>query len=68
MTRQRCTPPFLLALCDLLSDEYREYRMQICVYDDLMEGDSYIGSVAIYADCLLIEERLHDLLALRHSQ
>lgn len=68
MTRERCTPVFLLALRDLLCDEHREYRMQICVYDDLMDGDSYIGSVAIYADRLLIEERLHDLLALRHSQ
>ncbi|HEY5894764.1 MAG TPA: hypothetical protein VIT91_16200 [Chthoniobacterales bacterium] len=57
-----CTPAFLSALRALLADDYRDYRIQLCVYADQMDGKSYIGSMALSADSVLIEQKLHDLL------
>jgi hypothetical protein len=61
-TPAHCTAAFLTALRSLLTDEYKDYRIQICVYGDVMEGKTYIGSMALYADRVLIEKRLHELL------
>ena len=57
-----CTAAFLTALCQLLKDDYKDYRIQICVYEDTMEGTTYIGSMALYSNRVLIEKRLHKLL------
>jgi hypothetical protein len=57
-----CTSAFLGALRGLLTDEFKDYRVQLCVYGDAMDGKSYIGSLVLYADRVLIESRLHDLL------
>ncbi len=62
ISSQHCTPSFLTALHALLTDDYRDYRIQLCVYVDPMEGNSYIGSMALSADHVLIEQKLHDLL------
>jgi hypothetical protein len=62
VTPEHCTPAFLTALRALLTDDYRDYRIQLCVYADLMDGKSYIGSMALSADRVLIEQKLHDLL------
>src|SRR5829696_9029710 len=57
-----CTDAFLTAMRQLLTNNYKDYRIQICVYEDPMDGTTYIGSMALYADRVLIEKRLHDLL------
>jgi hypothetical protein len=55
-----CTVAFFTALRSLLTDDYKDYRIQICVYGDLLDGESYIGSMALYVDRLLIENKLHE--------
>jgi hypothetical protein len=52
------TEPFVIALHGLLTDEFADYRIQICVYDDPLESKTYIGSLALYADRLVIEKAL----------
>jgi len=61
-TPAHCTAAFLTALRQLLKDDYKDYRIQICVYEDPMKGTSYIGSMALYSHRVLIEKRLHKLL------
>lgn len=61
-TPAHCTPAFLTALRRLLKNDYKDYRIQICVYKDPMEGTTYIGSMALYSNRVLIEKRLHKLL------
>ena len=61
-TPAHCTAAFLTALRLLLKDDYKDYRIQICVYKDPMEGTTYIGSMALYSNRVLIEKRLHKLL------
>ena len=62
VTPAHCTAAFLNGLRRLLSDAYKDYRIQICVYEDPMDGTTYIGSMALYSDRVLIEKRLHELL------
>lgn len=62
ITPKHCTPAFFGALRALLADDYRDYRIQLCVYADHNDGKSYIGSMALSADCVLIEQKLHELL------
>ncbi len=62
LTPVHCTEAFLTALRDLLTDEFVDYRIQLCVYRDATDGKSYIGSMVLYADRVLIEKGLHDLL------
>jgi len=57
-----CTATFFTALRCLLTDDYKDYRIQICVYGDLMDGKSYIGSMVLFADRVLIEKRFYELL------
>ena len=57
-----CTAAFLTAMRQLLTNDYKDYRIQICVYEDPMDGTSYIGSMALYADRVVIERRLNELL------
>ena len=59
-TPAHCTAAFLIALGRLLNNDYKDYRIQICVYEDLMDG-TYIGSMALYNDRVLIEKKLHAL-------
>ena len=66
-TPAHCTPAFLIALRSLLTDDYKDYRIQICVYEDAMDGKSYIGSMALYTDRVLIETRLYKLLQQTHA-
>jgi len=53
---------FLSDLHQLLTDDYENYRFQICVYEDMMEGASYVGSMALYSDRFVIEENLNKAL------
>ena len=62
LSRDHCTPGFLADLHALLSDEYHDWRIQVCVYEDHVEGESYIGSSAIYQNRVLIERKLHALI------
>lgn len=62
-TLKHCTSDFLDSLRALLTGEFRFYRIQLCVYGDILDGKSYIGSMALYADRVLIERDLHALLA-----
>lgn len=64
MVPGQCTLPFLQALHELLTGEFSAYRIQICVYEDPMEGTTYIGSIMLYADRLIIETALDDRLGL----
>ena len=57
-----CTSSFFAALRRLLTDEYKSYRIQVCVWRDLMDEKSLIGSMVLYAERVLIEKRLHELL------
>lgn len=59
---EHCTPAFLEALRGLLSDDYLDYRIQLCVYADYLDGKTYFGSMALSANSVLIEQKLHDLL------
>ncbi|HSE23338.1 MAG TPA: hypothetical protein VLB68_16845 [Pyrinomonadaceae bacterium] len=61
-TPAHCTAAFLTALRRLLKDKHKDFRIQICVYKDPMEGTTYIGSMALYSNRVLIEKRLHKLL------
>lgn len=57
-----CTAAFFTAIRSLLTDDYKNYRIQISVWRDLMDEKSFIGSMALYADRAPIEKRLHELL------
>jgi hypothetical protein len=67
MVPGQCTLPFLQALHELLTEEFSDYRIQICVYANPMEGTTYIGSIALYARRLVIEAALHHHLRLDQS-
>jgi hypothetical protein len=62
VTPEHCTSTFLGALRSLLAGDYRDYRIQLCVYAEPMDGKTYIGSMALTTDRVLIEQKLHDLL------
>lgn len=57
-----CTAGFFSALRSLLTDDYQDYRIQICVYADNMDGGSFMGSMVLYADRDVVETRLNELL------
>ncbi len=57
-----CSSGFISALQDTLTGEFSNYRIQMCVYRDISEGESYIGSLLLYSDRRLIEKPLYDLL------
>src|SRR5438034_11369370 len=59
-TPAHCTAAFLTALRGLLTDDYKDYRIQICVYGDAMDGKTYIGSMNLHADRVLIERILYE--------
>jgi hypothetical protein len=61
-TPAHCTSAFLIALRGLLTEEYKNYRIQICVYGDTLDGKSYIGAMALHSDRVLIETKLNELL------
>jgi hypothetical protein len=61
-TPSHCTAVFLNTLRGLLTDDYKDYRIQICVYGDAMDGKTYIGSMNLHADRVLIERKLYELL------
>jgi len=61
VTPAHCTAAFLIALGRLLNNQYKDYRIQVCVYEDAMDGATYIGSMALYKDRVLIEKKLHAL-------
>jgi hypothetical protein len=61
VTPAHCTAAFLTALGRLLNNDYKDYRIQICVYEDAMDGSTYIGSMALYKDRVLIEKKLYAL-------
>lgn len=62
LTPEHCSPEFLGSLRSLLTDEYADYRIQLCVYADKMDGKSYIGSLLLYADHAVVEKKLYTLL------
>lgn len=59
----QCSPQFLTALRALLTNDFAAYRIQICVYVSLSDPGEYIGSMALYADRLVIESKLLDALS-----
>ena len=61
VTPAHCTAVFLSALSRLLNNNYKDYRIQICVYEHTTNGGTYIGSMALYNDRVLIEKQLHAL-------
>jgi len=61
VTPEHCTTAFLNALSRLLNNDFKDYRIQICVYEDVRNGATYIGSMALYNDRVLIEKKLHAL-------
>lgn len=64
MVPRQCSKPFLQSLHELLTDEFANYRVQICVYENMFKGSTYIGSMVIYADRIVIESALSDRLDL----
>ncbi len=40
--------------------EYSEWRIQAVVYQDIMNGHTMIGSIAIWSDKLLIDRKLYE--------
>lgn len=64
-TPEHCKAAFLNALWRLLNNDYKDYRIQMCVYEDVTNGATYIGSMALYNDRVLIEKKLHDLFQAR---
>ena len=44
----------------LLANEYDEWRIQVVVYEDVMDGNTMIGSVAIWSNKFLIHRRLYE--------
>ncbi|APZ91960.1 hypothetical protein [Fuerstiella marisgermanici] len=62
LTTKHCTPEFLTAIRRLLTDDYKDYRVQCCVYDDYMNEDTYIGSMVFSAKDLLVEAKLSQAL------
>ena len=65
VTPEHCTAAFLNALARLLDNDFKDYRIQICVYEDVTNGATYIGSMALYKDRVLIEKKLEDLFEAR---
>jgi len=61
-TPVHCTAAFLTALRRILKNDYKDLRIQICVYEDTLDGTTYIGSMVLYADRVLIEKKLFKLL------
>ncbi len=53
---------YLVDLYQLLADEYQDYRIQICVYGDSMEGSTYVGSMVLRSDSITVEKALNTLL------
>ena len=62
---EHCTAAFLNALVRLLNNDFKDYRIQICVYEDTTNGSTYIGSMALYKDRVVIEKKLHALFQKR---
>jgi hypothetical protein len=56
---------FLDGLRALLVDEYKDWRIQVVVYADPGDGQTMVGSIAIWADKLLIDRALYALLKWR---
>lgn len=56
---------FLDGLRTLLAGEYKDWRIQVVVYADPSEGRTMVGSIAIWADKLLIDRALYSLLKWR---
>jgi hypothetical protein len=56
---RHCTPAFFEALHALLIDDYGDWRIQLCICD----GRNFLGSLVLYAESILMEERLHSHLA-----
>ena len=47
-----CTAAFFTALRRLLTDDYKSYRIQVCVWRDLLDEKSFIGSMVLTrTDC-----------------
>ncbi len=47
----------------LLAGEYDEWRVQIMVYDDVMDGTTPIGAVVVWARQLLVDRKLWDWMS-----
>ncbi len=57
-----CSSHLISDLQSVLTGEFSNYRIQMCVYRDISEGESYVGSLVLYTDKRLIEKPLYDLL------
>lgn len=59
---RHCSSRLISALQDTLTGEFSSYRIQMCVYHDISEGESYIGSLVLYSNRRLVEKPLYDQL------
>lgn len=57
-----CTFDFLSSLQRLLKSDFSSYRIQLCVYKNLSDGNSYIGSIVLYVNRRLVEKPLYNYL------
>jgi len=62
IAKRDCAIPLLESLHDLLAGEFVSYRIQICVYGDIMAGESYVGSMVLYNDRVVVETSLDSFL------
>jgi hypothetical protein len=53
-------------LRSLLTGEFDEWRIQAVVYTDIMEGTTFIGSVLIWSDKLIVRRELFDWMETHH--
>jgi len=60
--RRHLIPELLPTLHGLLSEPFHHYRIQLVVYEDSQDGESYIGSIALYRNHMIAEKRLKQLL------
>jgi hypothetical protein len=68
MTPLQCTPAFLIDVHTLLVGDFSDYRVQICVYGDILAGASIVGAMVMYTNRIVIEQRLYDVLMSRNDR
>ena len=65
VSADHCTRQLIMALHSLLTGEFLSYRIQVIVDADLsVDGSPEIGALTIYADRIIVEDRLNETLGL----
>jgi hypothetical protein len=55
--------PLFQAIHALLVDEFDEWRIQVVVYREIIDGTTMIGSVLIWSDKLIVDRALYDWMS-----